>query len=64
MYDLFLTNIAQKTLYLITVLTTKTGDFPRVVINQSASYFHAFVIMAGNHIAAEKAARDTKKPDR
>ena len=64
MDDLFLTNIAQQTLNLITVLTTKTGDFHRVIISQTASYFHALVIMAGHHIAAEKAAGDTLNPDR
>ena len=64
MNDLFLTNIAQQALNLITVLTTETGDFHRVIIHQPSSYLYALVIVAGHHIAAEKTAGDTLNADR
>ena len=64
MNDLFLTNIAQQALYLITVLTTETGDFHRIIIHQPARYLHALVIVTGHHIAAKKTAGDTLYSDR
>lgn len=64
MNDLFLTNISQQALNLITVLTTETGDFHRVIIHQPARYLDAPVIVTGHHIAAEKTAGDTLNSDR